>query len=355
MTAGIIGGAAVPHAPQFFTLPDTEDHDQVERVRGCMAAIGRGLLGLSPDMVIVIANDHLENFYLHSVPAFTIHCGDTARGSFAGRDFSWPVPGDAGTSFVRELADLGFDPAFTHTARIGYEFGIPLTFLGIESGVPVLPIWVNSYVAPQPSPERCYAFGHALSRAAVALGVRAVVVASGGLSHFPGTDQYSSPNVDADAALVEQLRSGNLRALLSLSPEELDRTGNVEARSWQMLAGALGNRVPDIIELEPSWHHVYASLGWTRSTTEPAPPLHYPPMDIDRVALSEALYRLRTDTDARRSFIENPNEFAADLDLSSEERSALEALDDATLRELGVHPLLGFLARLSVNLERGDG
>ena len=31
---GIVGGAAVPHAPQFFSLPDTEDHDQVERVRG---------------------------------------------------------------------------------------------------------------------------------------------------------------------------------------------------------------------------------------------------------------------------------------------------------------------------------
>ena len=29
---GIVGGAAVPHAPQFFSLPDTEDHAQVERV-----------------------------------------------------------------------------------------------------------------------------------------------------------------------------------------------------------------------------------------------------------------------------------------------------------------------------------
>ena len=37
---GIVGGAAVPHAPQFFTLPDTEDHDQVERVRVAMARVG---------------------------------------------------------------------------------------------------------------------------------------------------------------------------------------------------------------------------------------------------------------------------------------------------------------------------
>lgn len=350
---GVIAGAAVPHAPQFFTLPETEDHDQVDRVRRGMADIGSRLLDLEPDVIIIIANDHLENFYLHSVPAFTIHCGSEAVGSFAGQDFFWPVPGGVGTSLVREIADLGFDPAFTHTAPIGYEFGIPLTFLGIGATVPVLPIWVNSYVAPQPSPDRCYGFGRALHRAAQALGIRAVLVSSGGLSHFPGTDQYSNPEVDFDRALIDRLRSGNLRSLLALTAEELDRTGNVEARSWHILAGALGERAPDVVEFEPSWHHVYATVGWTSSTVPISAPLHYPLMAPDRIALSRALHRLRSDASARQTFLETPFEFATDLLLRDDERTALMELDEEALRALGVHPLLGFLARLSVDLQRG--
>ena len=33
MRTTIVGGAMLPHAPQFFTLPDTEDKDIVARVK----------------------------------------------------------------------------------------------------------------------------------------------------------------------------------------------------------------------------------------------------------------------------------------------------------------------------------
>src|SRR3546814_5184745 len=81
----------------------------------------------------------------------------------------------------------GFDPAFTSTARLDYAIGIPLTHLG--HAAPVLPIWVNAYLPPQPTMERCYGFGQAVARAVGALGLRTAVLASGGMSHFPGTDQ----------------------------------------------------------------------------------------------------------------------------------------------------------------------
>jgi len=40
--------------------------------------------------------------------------------------------------------------------------GIPLTHLGVED--PVLPISVNAYLPPQPTIERCYAFGEAVAK-----------------------------------------------------------------------------------------------------------------------------------------------------------------------------------------------
>ena len=40
MSSTVVGGAMLPHAPQFFTMPDTEDRNTVERVRGIAADVG---------------------------------------------------------------------------------------------------------------------------------------------------------------------------------------------------------------------------------------------------------------------------------------------------------------------------
>lgn len=351
---GVVGGAGVPHAPQFFTLPPTEDHDQVARVEATMGRIGEGLRALEPDVVVIIANDHLENHMLHTVPSFTLHCGAEVSGSFAGRDFRWPIPSERAAAVLRALQEEGFDPAFSMNATIGYEFAIPLTFLGFDETTPVLPIYVNSYVPPQPSGERCYAFGRALHRSFERLGLRAVVIASGGLSHYPGTERYDDPDVDNDRALMERIEAGNLRALLALDDAAMDRTGNVEARSWLMLAGALGERVPDTVGIEPSWHHVYAMAAWTGADQPEAEPLHYPMTDPRLLPIYEALYALRMEGEARRAWLDDAGSFADRWPLTDDERRALVELDEPALRAIGVHPLLAFLARLQVDLSRAQ-
>ncbi len=349
---GVIGGAAVPHAPQFFTLPPTEDHRQVARVERTMADIGEKLRALDPEVVVIVANDHIENFALRCVPAFTVHCGREVRGSFAGRDFSWPVASEVAESAVRDLMAQGFDPAYSLNASIGYEFGIPLTFCGFAASTPVVPIYVNSYLPPQPTADRCYAFGQALHRALDRAGVRAVMLASGGLSHFPGTSRYADPDVATDRELMAQIESGRIRSLLSLGDGGLDRTGNVEARSWIMLAGALGDRAPDVVAIEPSWHHTYAIAGFTATSPAREAPLHYPMPDARRLPLYEALYALRMEHEARQAWLDDAGAYADRYTLTPEERSALVALDEDSMRALDIHPLLGFLARLHVDLER---
>lgn len=354
VSSGIIGGAAVPHAPQFFTLPETEDHDQVARIRTTMEGIGKELRDLNPDAVVIVANDHLQNFLLHCVPGFTVHRGPRVSGSFGGRDFSWAVDSELSTLIVQSMQQQGFDPAVSLNAPIGYEFGIPLTFLGFPPETPLIPIYINSYVPPQPSADRCYAIGQAIASAATSLGRRLVVVASGGLSHYPGTDLYSSPDLRTDEYLLNRMTAGNLRVLLELGDTGLDRTGNVEARSWLILAGALGDRVPDTVSLDPSWHHNYATLGWTRQNADGhnQDQLHYPIPRADQVALYEALYGLRSNRNLCHKFLADATAYADGYDLSVDEREALVNLDEAALRGLGVHPLLGFLARLEVGLAK---
>src|SRR6266571_105706 len=132
---GIVGAAIVPHAPQFLTLPETEDKAQVGRVNRAMREIGDRFRALEPDLLIVISNAHCDDFVVRCVPAFAIHCGTRA--------------------------------------------------------------------------------------------------------------------------------AGNLRYLMSLDAAALDKSGNVECRSLQILAGAIGDRPPQLSLFEPSWHHIYAVVGWT--------------------------------------------------------------------------------------------
>src|SRR5580704_1173324 len=108
---GIVGAAIVPHAPQFLTLPETEDKAQVSRVNTAMRAIGDKFRALNHDLVIVLSNAHCDDMVVHCVPPFAIHCGTRAEGS-----------GDHhGACYPREQ--------------------------------PFLPIFVNAYVPPQPTPE----------------------------------------------------------------------------------------------------------------------------------------------------------------------------------------------------------
>src|SRR5882724_8208936 len=345
MTSTVIGGAMLPHAPQFFTLPDTEDKKNVEEVREVAADIGRKLRALDPDLWIIFSNDHAEQFFHNAAPPFTIHVGGEASGEFAGRKFHWQVPSEIGFEIVRQLYRQNFDPAFTSTAKIDYAIGIPVTHIG-HSG-PVLPIYVNAYLAPQPTMARCYAFGEAIARAVTTLGLKTVVLASGGMSHFPGTNRYSNPELEWDQAALARIEAGNLKSLIGYDEAELDHTGNIELRCWACAAGALGERKPDVLSFDPSWHHNYASLGFIES--QPGDhSAHYPSIKPELVELTSALHALAHDADKRAQYVADAAAYADGFTLSPDQREALIQLDLPAIVRMGAHPLVPFLAQLQI-------
>jgi 2,3-dihydroxyphenylpropionate 1,2-dioxygenase len=352
MQSTILGGAMLPHAPQFFTLPDTEDKTTVARVQKTAAQIGEQLRALKPDLWIIFSNDHAEQFFHQVAPAFTIHVGGEASGEFAGRSFHWQVPGETGIELVRRLYRLGFDPAFTSTARIDYAIGIPLTHIGHRAAV--LPVFVNAYLPPQPTMERCYAFGVAIAQSLTAMGLRTVVLASGGMSHFPGTGRYSQPDLEWDEKTLARLKGGNLKSLLGYDEVELDNTGNIELRCWACAAGALGQRKPDIVALDPSWHHNYASLAWY-TPNGPANDIHYPSIRPELISLTTALHRIAHERDQRDAFIEDRAAFAALFSLDAIQEDLLLRMDVPAMVELGVHPLIPFLANMQIERTQRAG
>jgi 2,3-dihydroxyphenylpropionate 1,2-dioxygenase len=346
----VIGGAMLPHAPQFFTMPDTEDKAIIARVAEVAADVGKRLRALKPDLWIIFSNDHAEQFFHTTAPPFTIHVGGEATGEFAGRKFHWKIPSEIAFELVRQLYRQNFDPAFTSTAKIDYAIGIPLTHLGHTD--PVLPIYVNAYLPPQPTMERCYAFGQAIARIVTALGVKTVVLSSGGMSHFPGTARYSNPELAWDKRALEKLAQGNLKSLIGYDEAELDSTGNIELRCWACAAGALGERKPDVVSLDPSWHHNYASLAWIGGQAEGQHAPHYPSIKPELVELTAALHGLAHDTQMRAQYLADAEAFADNFQLPQDQRAALITLDMPLMVRMGVHPLVPFLAQLQIRQQR---
>ena len=121
------------------------------------------------------------------------------------------------------------------------------------------------------------------------------------MSHFPGTDTTPIPTrLGHEGAGEAEGRQPEVAD--RLSAEELDETGNIELRCWACAAGALGEQVPDIVQMNPSWHHNYASLAWFNvQQREPQP--HYPATKPELVPLINAVHALAHEAEARELFM----------------------------------------------------
>ena len=86
------------------------------------------------------------------------------------------------------------------------------------------------------------------------------IIASGGMSHFPGTWKYPQPDFEFDYWAIAQMEKGNNEALLNLTSEQLDVVGNTEMLSWMIMFGAIGNIAGELITYQPTWHHGHAVM-----------------------------------------------------------------------------------------------
>ena len=99
--------------------------------------------------------------------------------------------------------------------------------------------------------------------------------------------------------------------------------------------------------MDPSWHHNYASLGWSAATAQQHAP-HYPSIKPELVALTGALHALAHDAERARNSSPTPAPIAERFNLPPEQRAALMKLDLPAIVKMGAHPLVPFLAQLQI-------
>ena len=384
----IVAALATCHAPQLFTYPQDEDHAQLDASIAAMRELGKTFDETRPDVAIFLGSDHLETFSIGCVPTFAILAGNRAVASFAGRRYDLPIHRKMAEDFLNKLVHAGFDLAYSEDALLGHAFAVPFEFVLEGRPIPVVPLHTNVYMPPLPGPRRCAALGREIAEIIASRTERVALIASGGMSHYPGTWRYPQPEFEFDRWMIGELEQGNIDALLDMTVEQLDEVGNTELLNWAVMLGAIGNQPGELLQYTPTWHHGHAmmrflparptsiaergmrnadlktinsqSSGGYAFKNEGFEFYKHPPASAYK--LNKLLFDVRTDSELRRRLLVDLDGIAAEWELNAQEKEATRAIasvgstervsdNAAVLVKAGAHPLQALMTLHAVHGE----
>lgn len=340
----IVAAVATCHAPQLLTRPPDEDPAQLDASIAGMRELGTLLDETKPDVILFFGSDHLETFAINCVPTFAIVAGNRARAEFAGRRYDLPINRDLAEHLLTHLVNNGFDLAYSEDAILGHAFAVPFEHVIGDRNIPVVPIHLNVYMPPLPTPRRCAALGAAITEAIRGRNERVAIIASGGMSHYPGTWKYPHPEFEFDRWMIAELEQGRSDSLLTLTSEQLDEVGNTELLPWAALLGAIGDVPAELVQYTPTWHHGHAMMrflpqrGQSGKPNEVAPPPYvfkgeggfrfyaHPPAEAHN--LNKLLFDVRQDSALRRRLVTDFDGVIAEYELGAELLDAVRALSE---------------------------
>ena len=225
----------------------------VEAAMAEIARMGERLSAAGPDALVVVADDHLNAFSFNCVPAMCVRIGRTVQRMTQDHaeafdrvldhmPVTYPLHEALANAILEQGLAAGFDLALSWEAPVDHAFLSPVNTLhGHRPIPPLVPIWVNCFVAPQPTARRCFAFGQHIARVVAAGPWNVGIIATGGLSHFPelALSRVGETDTVFDRRLVHWMETGEHAPLLELSADELHKSGSHEFLNWMVLIGAV--------------------------------------------------------------------------------------------------------------------
>lgn len=239
----ILAAVAVPHPPIILPEVGRGEERKIKKTADALLEVMRRVAELNPETLIITSpHSVLYSDYIHISPGKSAS-GD--MGSF--RTPNMKISVDYDTQFVTELEQLSkFEnlPAGTLGERdrtLDHGTIIPLYFLNkLYTDYHVVRIGLSDL-----SPISHYRFGECIAEVAEKLGRRAVIIASGDLSHKlkeNGPYGFAPEGPKFDKELTDALASGDFLTLLNFSPAFADAAAECGLRSFQIMAGALDKK-----------------------------------------------------------------------------------------------------------------
>jgi 3-O-methylgallate 3,4-dioxygenase len=204
------------------------------RIHDSFRVLREKIAEVKADVLVVFSDDQLECFDFNNYPAFAVFVGarfmkghanarralynDNSVGRRADGGHWFTGHPSLATNVLTGVMKRGFDPSFC--------LDMPKPERGLASGVirtaeeltdfsmPIVPVMMNLYFAPQPTAMRCYKFGKAVREVIDEMpgDLRVGVVASGGLWHTPGMPN-AWLNTEFDRTILGYLERGEARSM----------------------------------------------------------------------------------------------------------------------------------------------
>lgn len=250
--ADIVSVIALAHAPGVTGWLDKAPADEQQRILAGYAAMGEIFRAAKPDVIVGIANDHLLNFPMESVPDFCVGIAERWSGPAPWfRDWvniaEYEVAGHRALArtIVREGARRGVNFAFAEKLLFDDNWSVPLKFLTPNYDVALVPIHMNCVMPPVPDAAKSFRTGEVLRDVitnAFPGDTRVAIMATGGLSHDPGGKNYFVVDEAWDRWFIALMEEGDkARMLRELTFERMLEGGDggaSELYAWIVAAGA---------------------------------------------------------------------------------------------------------------------
>lgn len=230
-------------APQAASSkPSLETQQELrQEAEKAFAVLRADLEAAEPDVLVVVANDQFVNFSFNNIPTFFVTLAGEVKGRFTRHEFRYRGHKELAGTILRAGVKKGFDFSFGEYVELQHTQVVPLYFVLPEPKIPILPIYVNTWVDPIPTPRRCYQVGELIREVADAGRERVAILATGGLSHFPGSPRIGEIDTRFDHELLQLLREGKGRRLADYSLEQILEAGDSEFLNWMVVVGCVGD------------------------------------------------------------------------------------------------------------------
>ena len=243
------------------------------------ALMRRRLAEARPDVLVVIASDHLNQWFMDNMPGFLIGKAPRAKGPFGHEIETWglstydaPVHVELARQLVAQGFDAGVDFAFSDEFLIDHAFTVPLTFVRPEMDIPIVPLWTNVMAPPLPPATRFFTVGETLRRLieSVSLDLRVAVVSSGHLAVEVGGPNFgsgTSPDPAFDERMMALIAAGDASTVIKEATlDRLLEAGNVTPGflNYVMLLGLANGTAPRATALRfPKQTAAVYYMEWT--------------------------------------------------------------------------------------------
>lgn len=238
--ARLVGVAGITHNPLMWSTLRHGTPDDLQPTARLLDEFRERVAAVDPDVIVLIASDHLHLLMTSNMPAFMVGKAPRSRAVFPTEERAFGMepteiaghPGLAKHLLGGSDLSQSFDFAFSDEPWLDHSFVVPLLCLTPDLEVPVVPIFTNANSPPIPTSRRFAQLGTYLAEAIgaapgneriLALGSGHLAFELGGPRQFLGV----SPDRAFDARAVSWMQDGDLdEAISGTTFEDLTAAGN---------------------------------------------------------------------------------------------------------------------------------